>query len=386
MIRLLRLLQGYVVFEASGGFTERFLNLCKVNNINLWNVKNSGGKVCAFTTLREFNNINIAAENSGMNIEIIKNCGFPNFIKRYKWRFGIVLGSVFVAVFIFIMSCFIWEVEIVADSNVKVDGFTDAVEESGIKIGALKSKIDVIYIQEELLAKFSQVSWVSVNIFGTKAQVEYSYAPKPKPITDSKSPVNVVASKSGKITLVECYRGKSVVKIGEVIPKDALLISGVIQNGDLSETLTHASGKIFARTQNSLKKVLNTSINGKIIIDKASSYSLKLFALKIPLGRSSKKFGVCNTEIFLKGNDVTLPFGLVRTDEFDLIKKDIFLSQNQAKMLCFTECVKHKRTNYKNSTIEKCEFSVESSTFENSVCMKITCVENIAREIPISIE
>ena len=75
MINLLRLLQGYVIFEATGGFAERFLNLCKFNSIVLWNVKKEGMKVTAFTTESDFKLINIAAKKSGMEIKIIKKRG-----------------------------------------------------------------------------------------------------------------------------------------------------------------------------------------------------------------------------------------------------------------------------------------------------------------------
>ena len=82
MIKLLRLLCGYVIFEASGGFCERFLNLCKINNLNLWNIKNDGVKVVAFTTASEFASIKKPAQNAGMKINVVKECGLPFFIKR----------------------------------------------------------------------------------------------------------------------------------------------------------------------------------------------------------------------------------------------------------------------------------------------------------------
>ena len=72
MIKLLKWLQGYVIFEATGGFVERFLNLCKINCINLWSVKNDGIKVEAFTTFSEISKLSTPAKRSGMDVKIVK--------------------------------------------------------------------------------------------------------------------------------------------------------------------------------------------------------------------------------------------------------------------------------------------------------------------------
>lgn len=81
MIQLLRLLRGYVEFCAEGGFPERFINLCNINGISLWNVKNDGVKVIACTTQKEFELLSIPAQNSGMKVKILKTRGLKSFFK-----------------------------------------------------------------------------------------------------------------------------------------------------------------------------------------------------------------------------------------------------------------------------------------------------------------
>ena len=44
LIRLFRFLTGYIVFSGNGGFPERFINLCSLNGISLWDTKCSAGK------------------------------------------------------------------------------------------------------------------------------------------------------------------------------------------------------------------------------------------------------------------------------------------------------------------------------------------------------
>ena len=196
MVSLIRYASGYVQFCAEGGFPERFLNLCKINGISLWNIKNDGVKVEACTSATEFKNIAKPAKNSGMTIKIIKNKGIPFWAKRHRWRCGAVFGVVMSICLIWYMSGFIWEIEIVEEDGVKINNFTQTLAELGVRPGARKSKIEIIDVQEKLLAAYPELSWVSLNIFGDKAQIEYTPSTPAPEVTDTKTPSNIVAAKS----------------------------------------------------------------------------------------------------------------------------------------------------------------------------------------------
>ena len=127
MISIFRYVSGYVEFCAEGGFSERFLNLCKLNGISLWNVKNDGVKVKACTSAREFKNIEKPAKNSGMTVKILENKGIPFWAKRHKWRCGLLVGLVVAVCLVWYMSGFIWEVEIAKEEGVKINNFTEFI-------------------------------------------------------------------------------------------------------------------------------------------------------------------------------------------------------------------------------------------------------------------
>lgn len=341
----------------------------------------SGVKLSAFTSSSEFKKLNSPAQRSGMDVKIISQKGFPFIAKRHKWRFGAVLGCFMMVVFIWSMSLFIWEVEIVPDGDVKIEGFTEYIEEIGVKVGAKKSSVNIPEVQEKLLDSFSQLSWVSLNIFGTKAQIEYTYAKPQKPIADSKSFTNVVASKDGEITHVEGYRGVNTVKVGANVPKGSLLISGVVQNEDMTERFVHAQGKVFARTVNTFSCESLFSQKSEIIIDSESVYTLYFFGVKIPFGKSQLKASIAQTELFLEGNGTVLPVGLLRTDYNGIQEKNCQFTNNQARLLSLLQCVRHKREDYAEAELEKVKFNLVSDKEKSTVTMDITCVEDIAVEV-----
>ncbi len=386
MLRLLRWIQGYVIFEATGGFTERFLNLCKINNINLWRVKNDGVKVVAFTTSSEFKRLNIPAENSGMSISMVKENSLKLLILRHKWRFGIVLGAAFICIFIFLMSGRVWSVESIAIDGVKLENFTDRVEACGIKRGMKTDDIDYISVENRLLYNYSDIRWVSVNILGTKVQVEYTLLKKKTPSPDTEAFTNIVAGKSGEITLIQCYRGTPVVKRNAFVPKGTLLISGIVKNGDLSETPTHAAGKVFAKTENNYTAQSKTKFTSRITVNDKSHYSIDFFSVKVPLGRSKQSANFTESEIFLKGNSNTLPIGITRKDYILCEESEVSLSEKECKYLNLLDCVKEKRDNYTQAQFEKITYSSSNKNGELTLKQTIICVEDIALEQSGSVE
>ena len=386
MIQILRLLKGYVEFCAEGGFPERFINLCNIRGINLWNVKNDGVKVVAFTTEREFQELKIPAENSGMTLKIIKSRGLKTFAKRHKWRCGAVLGIVMAFCFWIFMSGFIWEIEILETDGVNVEDFTESLADLGVKIGAKKSEIDIIQVQNQLMNEYNELLWVSLNIFGGKVQVEMSEFVEQKEITDTKTPINIVANKKGEIVLVKGYNGVNVVKEGDNVIKGALLISGVVRNFDGSEYFTHAGGEIFAKTKNNEKIICQYKNKAFATVEKASRYYLYIFSLKIPLGLKINDDFISESNKLLKSGETILPVGIIREDNFRKTPRNTEYSPKEAMLFGLLQGVELKREKYNKTELKKVEYEFVDKENSGVINVKINCIEDIASESRIFTE
>lgn len=378
MIELLRLFKGYIIFVAEGGFAERFLNLCRVNGINLWKVENDGSDVKACTTIQEFKKLKGFAQNAGMDIKIVKNRGLPFVAKRHKWRAGVVVGLFMTFLFIWFMSGFVWSVEIV-EEGAKIENLETIVYDEGVKTGVRKSKIDILQVQENILEKIPELSWVSVNIFGSKARIEYTIAKKARPIEDKTIPKNIVAKKNGQIVLVEGYEGTNMVKEGAFVAKGSLLISGVVINGDMTEEVIRAKGKVFAITENEIIKNKSKRADSQIVESSKVRYVIYLFGLEIPLGMKDK-WKMSRTDIFLVGNNTTLPVGFIREDFFSVNDKKITLNEKECSLLGLLECVEEKRKQFSLAEIEKTVSIVKQKGDQTEVKLYIKCKEDIGVE------
>lgn len=386
MIQILRLIKGYVEFCAEGGFPERFINLCNIKGINLWDVKNDGVKVIAFTTEKEFEALKIPAENSGMTLKIIKSRGLKTFAKCHKWRCGVALGIVLAFCFWAFMAGFIWEIEVLPTESVNVEDFTETLEDLGVKIGARKSKIDIIQVQNQLMNEYSELLWVSLNIFGGKVQVEMSEFVEQKEITDTKEPVNIVAKKKGEIVLVKGFNGVNAVKEGDNVTKGSLLISGVVKNFDGSEYFTHAKGEIFAKTKNKEKIICGYKNKAFTTFQKESRYYLYAFSLKIPFGLKTKGEFLTESNKLLKSGKTILPFGIIREDDFSFFQKSVEYSPKEAMLSGLLEGVKIKRGKYNKSDLKSVKYEFFDKKKKGEISVEINCIEDIAEERKILTE
>ena len=71
VVKLLKYLLGYVVFEAKGGFCERFINLCAMRRIDIWDVALSDDVIRAKIGIKKFGKLRSIAKKTGAKISIV---------------------------------------------------------------------------------------------------------------------------------------------------------------------------------------------------------------------------------------------------------------------------------------------------------------------------
>lgn len=387
LITFLRMLFGFVEFEATGGFPERFLNLCYINGITLWNVQNDGVKVKACTPIKAYKNIRKSAHNSGMKVRITRKRGLPFFFNNNKARVGVLVGVVISVAFLFSTTCVLWNVEITGNENIKSEILLNSLESYNVKVGAFKSKIDTNLVESELLKEYEDLSWVSINIFGTKAVLEVKEnKEKPEVISDD-TLMNVVARKDGKIILIQGHKGRNVVKENDYVLKGDLLVSGILINSDGSEKPIHATGKVFAETKTVFEKTIVREEMFKLVNKTSFGYRVYLLGIEIPVNFWRKGYKLYSGKNLLRSGDTQLPVGVSWSVFGELNESEVALTDNQAVLLALLDSVEGKRREFSDeSEIIKCNY--EKNVEENEICVKgiVVAKEDIAVEKEIFLE
>ena len=140
---LINYIFGYLNIQVEGYYIERFINNCISKGIFLWNTKRTRSAIITSNLgAEDFKKAAKIAKKHGCRIKINDKHGMPFVIKKYKKRklFFILLFIVILA--IYTLSRFVWNIEIKGIENINQEEIIKALEDDGLKVGTLKSKVD----------------------------------------------------------------------------------------------------------------------------------------------------------------------------------------------------------------------------------------------------
>ena len=289
LLKILRFFIGYVYFTAEGGFAERFLNLCNKENIHIKDAELYGNNLKGCVAAGKYKKIHKIAVQSGVKLKSQRKYGLVFSLRKHKKRVALFTGFIYIIFFLVYTSSFIWTIDVAGAERISDAEVIKACETLGLKEGVLKRSLDTNELSRLLIMELSgKVSWISVNVKGTKATVELRDYAKWKEDTTYGKPSNIVADFDGLLMTLEVYNGVKIAKEGNGVKKGDLLISGIAENRDTSSQLMEARGRITALHSASTEtvqkdmKLKRYTYTEKIKI-------LGLFGLRIPMGYFKEK-------------------------------------------------------------------------------------------------
>ena len=310
IIQFLRYLFGYINFRASGGFPDRFINLCTKEGIPLWNVRNINNNITASTTVQGYLSIHTVARKSGMRVISTDKIGLKYFLRKHKTRVGIFVGAVVAVAIISILTQLVWSVSVVGNTTIEEDVILSAFKKHGVSVGVPVSSIDNDEVAAVVMSEFEKLSWVSVNMKGSVVVIEVREKTVAPEIYDASKPTNVIADEDGVILSIDVLYGNEEVKPGSAVTKGDLLISGVIAHKDGTEKTIHADGYVKALVKK--KKIsCNTDFSIYNIENEKTRNLIFFFGLKIPLGTMLKDGYFTEHNSFIESDKNLLPVGII---------------------------------------------------------------------------
>lgn len=228
--------------EAEGFFVERLINLCKINNIKIWDIVYvNTGKITFKMASKDYKKLKPYIKKSKCKVKIKSKRGIYFDLFRYRKRRLFIYLVAFLLMLFFVASNFVWKIEVIGNKIVSTDTINELIKSSGIHVGQLKFFIKKGRISDYIRANLYEASWVGVDIKGTTLTISI----KEKIISkeeDKTVPGNIVATKSAVITKIIAENGTAVFKTGSYINKGDVAIKGVIESDYLETEYVHASG------------------------------------------------------------------------------------------------------------------------------------------------
>lgn len=205
---------GNVDITVEGFFIERFMNICKAENIVLWSSKIEKGTILkARISKSDFKKIRHIAKKTSCKVTLDEKNGLPFVMKRYKKRKTFAVALFVIAIFCFIITRFIWNIDISGNEEISKEEILSDLGSYGISIGKTKMNLDLDKIKNEIRLKRDDLAWIGIDIKGTNVIVTVVEAIQEPEIIDENTPSNIISDRNGTISKMVVRNGTARVNV-----------------------------------------------------------------------------------------------------------------------------------------------------------------------------
>ena len=254
---LVNRLRGQVWIRAESAFPERVLNLCGARDLAFWDL--AWESPTAFTcrlSRRDWHTLRRAAANLDCTLSVVGREGAPYFLVRFRRRQVLLAGLALCAAGLCFGSFFVWEFRIEGNETVPTERILRALEQNGVHLGSFGLSLDGEDIRNHVLLEIPELSWLTVNVSGCRANVQVRERVFPPERIDDQTPMNVVARRPGMVLKVQALDGVAEVLKGSTVTQGQLLISGVEDTDTFGARILAGMGSVTARTWYTLQTPL----------------------------------------------------------------------------------------------------------------------------------
>lgn len=223
-------LKGYLKVRIIGYSPERFLNLCKNKGIIIWNLEVKGNDYEMFIFVSGFRKLKPLLKKTQTKLIIIERYGIPFFLHKYRNRKIFFAGIIVCCAIIFLLSRFIWNIEIIGNERITDETMIEYLKRENIFHGMPIKDVAYEMISTKIRKDFDEIIWVSVSLDGTNLIINI------KENTDTfrvsqveEEPSDIIADQDGIITEIIMRSGVPFASKGDEVKKGDILVSGTVE-------------------------------------------------------------------------------------------------------------------------------------------------------------
>lgn len=334
---------GYLRISIEGYYIERFINICRKENIPVWNIKKEQDIKLTFSIkIKDFKKICKIAKNTKCKLKIKKKKGFPFILNRYRKRKIFAIFLILVIILIGMSSNYVWNIEVVEENGNDLENIMQNLNQSGLAIGKRKFEINTKEVINRVRLERNDIAWMGIELKGTNAIVKIVKSDEKPDIIDENEYCSIVADKPGIITKISAQDGTANVKVGDTINEGETLINGWVEGKYTGIRYVHAKGEIQAKVWYTKHKFIEYNATEKRETgNQEEKYSIKFNNFKINLGKGVSKFEIYDTieteNKFKLFSDFYLPISIVKITNKEIENVQKKYNKEEAKMLGIKE-------------------------------------------------
>lgn len=385
---------GYYKLKIICGDINRLLTEFARYGLFVWNVdKKDEITVSLFLYCQDLSKFEIILQRLKGNYTIEKTRSLKYDLFNLLNRKIFVAGFIFVFLFVFLFTGFITSATITGNENVSDEEIFSALEKSGFKVGMFKYGINPKEIQKRFMINFDKLSWIWIDINGTKANISVKERIPLPEMEDKNNYCNCVASKDGVVVEIMPRIGKQVAHVGDVVKKGDILIGGISETKSSSIRYMHADGIVIAKTWYEKSGVYHHTRTDRYLTGKKTNkYYVNIGETKIPLLKS-KEIAYDKYDFEEKNKKISffskfyLPISFTIESYYEIIEEDILISDEEV-VISAENALKNQleKEIENNKDINVLSVNTEHKKQDDgNIYVKVLfeCTENIAAYQPI---
>lgn len=278
---MISFVRGYYTIVVDGLDTESFLNYLIRNKIYVYNVKRIEKTKIQFNIDRDdYKMLKKIYRSNQFSIKVKKQTGIPFIAKRiYTYR-GMIICSIISVIILMSTTQFVTDVYITAPEGIDKIALKKELYIQGVKPGVYKKSIDRKIVRDNIMGKFNQIAYVSINVKGTNIFVNITKKDESQNLEENSNYCNIIATKDGIIEKVVPRSGEAVVEEGSIVKKGDVLINGAN---------TTALPEVWATTFYEAKKSSNyIDIKNQRTGNNKKTYTISFYDKKYKILRNIK--------------------------------------------------------------------------------------------------
>ena len=375
-------LVGFVNISVEGFFIERFINICRDRKIILNNLCIQNNTYLKVRIPKDdFVQIKNIAKKTKCKVKIERKVGLPFIINKYRKRKIFLIAIILIAIFIFIITKFVWNIEVVGNNTIPKEEIIELVNRYGIKIGELKNNINTKKICNLIMIDREDIAWLGITIKGTNVIINIKEASEIPEIIDRNEICDIVSNKDAIISKIIVQNGTARVKEGDIVKQGDLLVEGIMESEHMENRLVHSEATIYGKNYytKSRKELFlqnNTIKSGK----EEKRYEICINNFKLNFNKRLSKFENYDTineskkiKIF---SNYYFPLEIRKTTNFELKREEKNYQEEELKDKIISEL---------KDEFEQ-EYSISKYDEENVKCFEEEIVENNGIYIKLTYE
>lgn len=264
--RIANFLRGWaeLELELEGGNVEELFNRLSLQNVPFWDIKKEKPNLwsCKVGYFHHKTALLYAAKQDCVG-RVKGWGGVGGTCRMLAGRWGFWGGLLSALVLVGWGGNVVWRVEVTGNAAVPTGRILTQLKAQGVKVGAFAPTIDPRDAAQGVLLEIPELSWLSINLNGTVAQVVVREGRSRPELLEEDIPARVVAKYAGIVTRVRPTTGDAKVQKGDTVVAGDVLIDQWVDfvepegyAGDMGGMTVRATGQVWARTWHTLKAAM----------------------------------------------------------------------------------------------------------------------------------